>query len=137
MAAYLDMIEGDPLPELERWREEVEDALAITGTHALADLADEIRAGDSKKLFRVIADNQPIGVFVLRILQFPRARILDVWLVAGEGITRYEEALSQEVVRIAQSVDCDRAWGAGRDGWCRPGQRTGWRMVTRLMEYTL
>lgn len=127
---------GDPLADLEAWRPEVGQALAVTNTHALEDVAAEIAAGQ-KGLMRILDRGRPAGVVVVGVLRFPLCRVLNVWLLAGHGVLGGYADITADLSRLAEQRRCDRIWGSGREGWCRFDGRAGWRTLSRTMEYSL
>lgn len=62
---------------------------------------------------------------ITRVLDFPRARVLELFLVVGamEGV----RAISVEVEEFARSVGATRLIAQGRIGWTKHAESFGWR----------
>ena len=98
----------------------LERALMWTGpTHTVADVMQLV--GEHKAKFYTNGD----GMIVAEMLQFPRLRAVNFWLIAGE--LKACLALEDEILEEARGNGCDVAIATGRKGWGRVAAPTGWR----------
>jgi len=86
-------------------------ALKYDDTHNLQDVADKIDSGDMQLW------PAPKGVMVTQVQDFPRKRILHVYLAGGNLETVL--ALIPHIEKFAQDVGCQRITSTGRRGWER------------------
>lgn len=74
----------------------------------------------------------PNAVAIVRIHEFPQARVLEFWLLLGD----MQELLYLEPILAAWGRDngCTRAVGHGRRGWGRVLARRGYRPLHETFE---
>ena len=104
----------------DQMRQRMQRALDCGGnTHALEDVVGLIRAGHAQFW------EAPDGAAVTEIIEYPRAKILRYWLLAG----RLDDVLSLEptIERWAVEQGCGTAIACGRRGWAPIVEARGWR----------
>ena len=108
------------MTELERCRNWICSALAYSGgTHTYEDVAEAIL--DHRMQFWPA----PKGCLVTEIVDFPRKRVLNVFIAAGE--MRQILDMADDVTAWAKAVGCTGLTIHGRRGWERVFARQGWR----------
>lgn len=120
----------DPRASLDRFRPRVEQALAVTRTHAFEDVVSSL--ADGTRLYEVMDDDAVLAVLVIHIFEFPKERILNVWIAAGQMAD--PDAVTAALDELAREQECARIWGDGRPGWSRLLQSKGWRPLSRSFE---
>lgn len=114
-------------PNINDYRELIESALAYSGgTHTFDDVVDLVATG------RAQLWPAPRGVAITEIVLYPRKRVLNCFLAAGE------------MDQILDMVDSAIAWGktqgcvsltlSGRSGWQRVLDKHGFKPVFVTME---
>jgi hypothetical protein len=95
------------------------------------DVADAISAGTAK----MWSDEGTI--VVAQIHDYPRARVLNIWLVVGE--MALAEKLMPAVYEYGREQGCDYAETLARRGWERTPAGKGWTVdhKVRIMRYEL
>lgn len=112
--------------ELDRCRKWIEDALEYSaGTHTFDDIQAEVIAG-SMQLWPA-----PKGCLVTQILEFPRRRLLHVFL--GGGNLEQLADMHKDVIVWAKAQGCDGATISGRAGWERAFKSIGWTPLNRTL----
>ena len=105
----------------------IESALAYSGgTHTFDDVVEMVIAGKAQIW------PAPRGVAITEIIEYPRKRVLHVFLAAGE------------LDQLTDMIDSAREWGltqgctsmtmSGRMGWQRVLDKHGWKPVLVTME---
>lgn len=115
--------------EWQRVKPWIETALEYAdGTHTIEDIADGIRS-DRFQLW--CGDNAAI---VTEILEFPRLKAVNFFLIAGD-LKELVEEMEPEVVKWAKSFGCQRVIGVGRKGFERVFRSKGytprWHYIAR------
>jgi len=113
--------------ELERCRGWIEAALEYGGaTHNFDDVTALILEG---KLQLWPAER---GCWVTEITQYPRKKVLHVFLAGGE----LEQVLDMhdDVIKWAKAQGCESLTQAGRKGWTKVLKKHGWKEQLVLME---
>jgi len=108
------------MTELERCREWIESALEYSGgTHVFEDIVRGIGNG-KMQLWPA-----PKGCLVTEIIDYPRKRVLNVFLGGGE----FEQLadMHTDVIAWAKSHGCVGAMITGRKGWERAYRPYGWK----------
>jgi len=106
--------------ELSRCRGWIEAALAHAGgTHGF----DDVAAAILDRRMQLWA--APKGCLVTEVADFPRKRVLNVFLGGGE--MRQLVGMKDDVEAWARSIGCDATTITGRRGWSRVFARHGWR----------
>lgn len=106
--------------ELERCREWIESALELSGgTHNFND----IKAGVHSLRYQFW--NAERGCAVTEIVDFPRKRVLHVFLAGGD----LDQILDMEssAVEFAKKHGCEGMTLAGRKGWTRALKDYNWK----------
>lgn len=105
--------------------EQLNDALdRMGGTHNLADILDEIKAGTMQSW--VSGETWA----VTKIVQFPRKKLLEVVLVIGDLDDAVK--LHEVVLEFAAHNNCDMIRTFARDGWHRWAKTKGWANGMRI-----
>ena len=116
--------------DLTRCREWIEAALKHTGgTHTF----DDIAAGCYLGKFRLLTD--PEGCLVLEVHEFPRKRVLNVFLAGGRltaGLSRLED-----IDEVARELGASEITMTGRSGWERVLAEHGWQKEHVTMKRVL
>lgn len=106
--------------QLLRCKPWIEAALERGGnTHSFDDIAAAVAAG-TMQLWPA-----PRGCLVTEIVQFPRKRVLDVFLGGGE-LDQLAD-MHRDVIAWAKSQGCTEAIITGRRGWVRAFAGHGWK----------
>jgi hypothetical protein len=101
--------------------EKLQKILDLMGnTHTVQDIIAEIEAGTMQGF--VEEDSWA----VTQIHQFPRKRLLEIWMVVGE--LRNIDTLHARVVSYARETGCDLVRTFGRLGWKPTADRLGWKL---------
>lgn len=104
---------------VEAYRPYIERALRHSGgTHSFEDVKEAIEQG-LMQLWPV-----PGGCIVTEILQFPRRRVLNVFLGGGDMAQLLD--LHESVIAWAREQGCDAVRASGRWGWKRVLPKHGW-----------
>ena len=107
-------------------REWIEAALEYSGGfYEFEDIKSEIIAGNMQLW------PAPHGCLVTQILDFPRKRVLHVFL--GGGKLEQLAEMHSDVIAWAQAHGCDCATIAGRAGWERAFRDIGWTPIHRTL----
>lgn len=118
MAGLFDLSPNPP-SDLARWADGLNRALEYAGsTHNLQDLYLLIRKGEAQLW------GKGDSCVVTEIKQYPRKRVLNIWLATGERDECY--ALAEWVVDWATQLGCDLVTFTGRRGWERANLPDGW-----------
>lgn len=105
--------------------EQVRVALAEMGdTHSLDDIVDMINSGTMQSF--VEGDTWVIT----QIIDFPRKRVLEVFLVVGDMSSALE--IYNRVFAFAREEGCVLVRAFGRDGWQKWAAPRGWRNGQRI-----
>ena len=105
--------------ELERCKPWIEAALEYSGgTHDFIDVAEGIYKG-TMQLWPT-----PKGCIVTEIVVYPRKRMLNVFLGAGELDQILD--MHQDVIQWAKLQGCEALTMTGRAGWKKPLAKHGW-----------
>lgn len=109
------------------YRALIESALAYSGgTHEFADIVDGVVSG---RMQLWPADR---GVAVTEIVEYPRKRVLHVFLAAGEMDQLID--MIGDAERWGFAHGCKYVTVAGRTGWRRVLGKHGWRESVAVME---
>lgn len=105
--------------ELARCRQWIEDALEYSGgTHEFEDIV----AGIHRGAFQFWP--APKGAAITEIIEFPKKRVLHVFLAGGEldQIVDMDESAG----KFAKAAGCSAMTIAGRKGWEKVLKKNGW-----------
>ena len=106
--------------EIERCRPWIEAALVhANGTHIWADIVAMIETG------RVQLWPAPDGCIVSEVVEYPRKRVLNVFL--GGGSLEQLADMHGDVIAWAKVQGCTAATIQGRKGWERAFKPYGWQ----------
>lgn len=89
------------------------------GTHEWPDMQELLIRGDAQ-----IFDNEH-GCWVTEVRAFPRKRLLNVWVVAGELPDVMD--IQEQVERYGLSQSCERMYATIRPGWKDIYPKHGWK----------
>lgn len=107
------------MDEIARCRDWIAAALAYSGgTHTPEDVAGGILAG-TLQLWPAEK-----GCLVTEIVDFPRKRVLNIFLAAGD--MRQVLDMNDDVAAWAKAQGCTAMTAYGRKGWERVARRFGW-----------
>jgi len=110
---------------LEAHIAQLEEALAhMGGTHTFQDVLDAIKDGQMQSFAE---GNTWV---VTQVLDFPRKRVLEIILVAGEMAEA--EALYEKVLSFGREIGCQLVRTFGRDGWAKQAKTNGWTNGHRI-----
>lgn len=106
--------------EIERCRPWIEAALEYSGgTHDFEDIVDGIQSGMMQFW------PAPKGCLVTEIVQFPRKKVVNVFLGGGE--MEQLANMHPSVIEWAKAQGCTAATIHGRTGWARAFKSRGWK----------
>jgi len=106
--------------ELERCRPWLEAALALSGgTHLFQDVVECVKLGTMQFW------NAPKGCAVTQILEYPRKKILHVFLAGGE--LDQVKGFVDSMAYFGKLNGCTSMTLAGRRGWVRALADLGWQ----------
>jgi len=95
------------------------------------DLVDRLARGDIQMWLVMDKDEQqPIGVKLTRMQQYPRRKALVDFVTAGRGAlgeNGWFEDVQDEIEEWAREQGCEYIEGIGRPGWERIGKPMGYR----------
>lgn len=115
------------MTDITDFQPKLEKALQMAGgTHTIADVGAFIREGKAQLWY-----NED-GMIVTEIEFYPRDRVLNFWLAAGEKDGVLD--LLDDIYEWARSVGCTRATFTGRKGWARILADDGWESSS-LVKY--
>lgn len=104
---------------VDAYRPHIERALAHSGgTHSYEDVKEAIEQG-LMQLWPVRG-----GCIVTEIIEFPRRRVLNVFLGGGDMAQLLD--LHESVIAWARAQGCDAVRASGRWGWKRVLPEHGW-----------
>ena len=81
------------------------------------DVLEEIKQGYCQ-LWAVIHNHKVIGAVVSKIIQYPKIKVLHMWLIGGDTLETLEDTYST-LKEYALDNGCQRVMGSGRKGWTR------------------
>ncbi len=103
----------------EEKRRRLQEALDRAGTHTMDDLLERLR--DGRAQFWAHDD----GCVVTEILDYPRAKVANYWLLSG--VLGDCLALNGEIEAWARGQGCTVASAMGRRGWIKAVEPLGWQ----------
>lgn len=104
-----------------RCRSWIEGALAFTGgTHTIEDIEDGIASGTYQFFC------SPNSAVVTEIIVYPRAKLLNYFLIGGD-LEELVEQIEPHVTVWAKSRGCSRVVGIGRKGFERAFRGSGFK----------
>ena len=109
-----------PIDELTRCRTWIEAALEYSGgTHSFDDVAEALASG-KMQLWPA-----PKGCIVTEIVVYPRKKVLNVFLGAGELDQLMD--MHKDVIAWSKAQGCVAVTITGRHGWKKPLTKHGWK----------
>jgi hypothetical protein len=109
-----------PIDELARCRAWIEAALEYSGgTHNFDDVAEALASG-KMQLWPA-----PKGCIVTEIVVYPRKKVLNVFLGAGELDQLMD--MHKDVIAWSKAQGCVAVTITGRHGWKKPLTKHGWK----------
>jgi hypothetical protein len=110
----------NPIDELTRCRAWIEAALEYSGgTHNFDDVAEGLASG-KMQLWPA-----PKGCIVTEIVVYPRKKVLNVFLGAGELDQLMD--MHKDVIAWSKAQGCVAVTITGRHGWKKPLTKHGWK----------
>ena len=110
----------NPIDELARCRAWIEAALEYSGgTHSFDDVAEALASG-KMQLWPA-----PKGCIVTEIVVYPRKKVLNVFLGAGELDQLMD--MHKDVIAWSKAQGCVAVTITGRHGWKKPLTKHGWK----------
>jgi hypothetical protein len=110
----------NPIDELARCRAWIEAALEYSGgTHNFNDVAEALASG-KMQLWPA-----PKGCIVTEIVVYPRKKVLNVFLGAGELDQLMD--MHKDVIAWSKAQGCVAVTITGRHGWKKPLTKHGWK----------
>lgn len=103
---------------LEKFRPGLEKALALVGTHSMADLVKRVQGGQAQ--LWVVGE----AFIITEIIDYPQKRVLRFWVATGELDACI--ALSRRIMKWGKRRGCELALLTGRRGWTKPLRKEGW-----------
>lgn len=82
------------------------------------DVHEEVGAG-TMQLWLACDEQDPVGVAVTTIIQFPRRKVLIIGPVGGVQVRRWIKGLDDLIRRYAAAEGCAAQISEGRPGWDR------------------
>ncbi len=108
------------IDELARCRPWIEAALEYSGgTHNFDDVAEALASG-KMQLWPA-----PKGCIVTEIVVYPRKKVLNVFLGAGELDQLMD--MHKDVIAWSKAQGCEAVTITGRYGWKKPLTKHGWK----------
>jgi hypothetical protein len=108
------------IDELARCRPWIEAALEYSGgTHSFDDVAEALASG-KMQLWPA-----PKGCIVTEIVVYPRKKVLNVFLGAGELDQLMD--MHKDVIAWSKAQGCVAVTITGRHGWKKPLTKHGWK----------
>lgn len=116
-----------PDPFTDEVKEWLQAALDRTDTHSMEDVIESVGTGHMQLW---VGDK---GAAVTQILNFPRKKILHVFLAGGD----LEQVLDfvPSFMTWGELQGCSKITMSGRKGWGRVLPKSGWRETGVIMEY--
>lgn len=105
--------------ELERCREWIQAALDLSGgTHLFQDIVDSVKIGTMQFW------NAPKGCMITEILEYPRKKVLHIFLAGGD----LDQILdfSESAIYFGKLNGCSAMTLAGRRGWVKALKNLDW-----------
>lgn len=110
----------NPIDDLTRCRAWIEAALEYSGgTHNFDDVAEGLASG-KMQLWPA-----PKGCIVTEIVVYPRKKVLNVFLGAGELDQLMD--MHKDVIAWSKAQGCVAVTITGRHGWKKPLTKHGWK----------
>jgi len=96
----------------ERSKPFLADALGFSGSHSVEDVLEEVKEGSA--VFYPVRD----GAAVFRLGEYPKKRVLLIWLYGGEMASNIKGVLEAAEFH-AEELECTELMIVGRRGWER------------------
>ena len=110
--------------------------LALDESNGIYDLSDvkEILESGHDILLTAVKDKEIQAAFTLTTLEYPRKKVLSIFLVGGTGMEDWEEEVMDTIYTLAKSQGADSIYSNGRDGWTRKMKEYGYRKIHTVLE---
>lgn len=113
----------------EQLQKRLQRALDLSGnTHTIEDIQQAVARGQ----MQCFVDGD--SFIITEIMQYPRKRILNVFLIVGD-ISVID--LFPKIGDFAREAGCEYMQGFGRDGWKRVLPKRGWKQSLTMFTYDL
>ena len=103
------------------------------GIYDLSDVRDVLESGKNI-LLTAVKDKEIQAAFVLATLEYPRKKVLSIFLVGGTGMTEWEEEIMSTIETLAKSQGANSIYSNGRDGWTRKMKEYGYHKIHTVLE---
>lgn len=119
-----------PLDNLALARRHLQPALDAGGnTHSFEDIILSVLKGDMQLW------HAPKGSAVTEVIDFPRKRVIHVFLAGGDMAQIID--FQQSAAAYGRALGCSQMTLSGRSGWQRVLKAHGWQPTQVLMEVAL
>lgn len=99
------------------------------GENTTADVRARVIRG-AAQLWLMIEPEGPVrGVMVSEIITYPRQRVANAWLLAGERMETWLQVAADHLEAWARQQGCAAIVGDGRRGWRPIIEKLGYRVV--------
>lgn len=82
----------------------------------------------------VAYDDEIIGAVAVKIVEFPKGRVLNIDLVGGKQIEDWYKDMNDTLYRYAKDIGCNLITAYGRPGWKAMAKKQGFKTVTYIFE---
>ena len=91
------------------------------GRSSVDDILRELLAGESTVwlAFEPEEENRVYGVSICKVVQYPRARMLNIDYTAGNKLNIWQADMLNTLIRWAKDNQCVRIEFTGRAGWLK------------------
>lgn len=108
-----------------RWQDHIQRALQTQVTHSIEDVERMVETGEAQ-----LWQGQKSAA-VTEIIQFPRIKVLHLWLCGGD-LREITEDMLPKAERFARAEGCQRLTTAGRIGWDRVMKKHGFTPIASV-----
>jgi len=108
-----------------RWQDHIARALAYQATHSIEDV-ERMVADDEAQLW--LGEK---SAAVTEIVQFPKVKVLHLWLCGGD-LKEITEVMLPKAEAYARSIGCGRLTTGGRIGWDRVMNKHGFTPIASV-----
>lgn len=71
------------------------------------------------QLWVAVVDDKPVAAFVTQIIEYPKCKVFDVFLVGGEKMRDWINEAWETLKQYGKECHCKGIRGFGREGWVR------------------
>ena len=102
------------------------------GEYDLVDVWTALLRGDAQLWLATGEDKAIIGVAVTEVVDYPRRKLCNLWIIAGTGLEQWKEGL-QHIESWAVSRGCSGLLATCRPGLVKVAMRQGFRVERQLV----